>query len=85
MTIESQTRKEPVRPIEEFVMGNVRAAVYENHNEKGRWFNVSIFRAYKNDDGWKKTFSFYVADLPCVTAVAEKASRFVESQKRQAA
>lgn len=81
------------RPVYEVRAGSVLASVWENKSEKGRHYNVTLTRLYKDGDSWKSSTSFGSWDLVDVARVAvvaemwvnEKLSAGSEERKRSAA
>lgn len=70
------------RPVHEFKLGRIRASIWTNDvTGRGRWFNVTITRLYREGDEWKSTTSFGRDDLPLVAKAAEMAYAWVWSQK----
>ena len=66
------------KPIEEFRIGAVKAAIWKNETDKGPRYNVTFSRIYKNGDGnWRSTSSFGRDDLLLVAKVADKAHTFI--------
>ncbi len=58
------------KPAHEIRIGNIRAAIWANGKEPDQtWFNVTVTRSYKDDDGWKDSTTFRRDDLP-VAAMA---------------
>jgi hypothetical protein len=52
------------RPVFEARYGRLRASVWRQESEKGPWFNVTLSRSYKDDDGnWQNSSSFGTRDL----------------------
>ena len=41
------------RPVHEFRMGRIRAAIWANETQNGTRHNVTISRIYKDGDAWK--------------------------------
>ena len=66
------------KPVNEFKVGRVRAAVWANESENGVWFSVSFSRLYKDKDGnWKDSTSFSRDDLPLLMKAADQAHTFL--------
>ena len=57
-----------------FKVGRVRAAVWTNESDKGRWHSVSFSRLYKDKDGnWQDATRFSREDLPLLIKAADQA------------
>jgi hypothetical protein len=70
------SNKKKEKPIKQFRAGYISAAVWERQSNGTTFYNVSIVRSFKGRDGWKRTSTFDVADLPTVQALAEEAFRY---------
>lgn len=58
------------QPVEKFTCSSITASIWKNEGEKGAFYNVTITRAYKGQDGtWKHSDSFSLNDLEAVTVV----------------
>ena len=65
------------KPIKQFRVGYISAAVWERENNGKTFYNVSIGRSFKARNGqWKRTSTFDVADLPVAQALTEEAFRY---------
>ena len=51
------------QPIKTLRAGRIQTAVWENHSEKGPFYNVTVSRSYKEGDTWKSSESFGRDDL----------------------
>ena len=66
------------RPVHEFRIGAVKAAIWKNETDNGPRYNTTFSRIYKNGDGkWKSTSSFGRDDLLLVAKVADQAHTFI--------
>ena len=54
------------RPVHEIRLGRIRAAIWENENERGTMHRVSVSKSYRAGEEWKETSSFFRDDLPFV-------------------
>ena len=63
----------PTRPVQQFRVGSIKAAIWENQTESGTRHQATFSRGYKTDDGWKDTTSFGLSDLPILEKVANMA------------
>src|SRR5262249_46027051 len=69
------------KPIREFRLGSVRAAVWQNALESGRlMYSVSFSRLYKEDGAWRDSASFGRSELPLVARVAGMALDWIYAQ-----
>jgi hypothetical protein len=51
------------QPIKTLRAGRIQAAIWENHSDKGSFYNVTVSRSYKDGDTWKSSDSFGRDDL----------------------
>ena len=59
----------------------IRAKLWKNSNKKGEWFNVTITRTYKDDEGaFQDSDSFSRDDLLQVAYAAQKAFDHILNQ-----
>jgi hypothetical protein len=71
---ERRDEKSGNKPVHEFRLGRIRAAIWLNDTESGPRYNVQISRLYKDKaDKWKDSTSFGREDLPLVAKVADLA------------
>jgi hypothetical protein len=80
--------QEKQRPVKEFRIRGVRAAVWERQVQKdGRTFthhSVRIYKSYRDQQGqWHETDFYGPNDLPAVRLVAERAFEFVALKESQ--
>ncbi len=69
------------KPAHEIRLGRIRAAIWANQNGSDDvWFNVTVTRLYKDEDGWKDSSSFRRDDLPVVAKVSDMAYAWIWSQ-----
>jgi hypothetical protein len=55
----AKKQSEKVRPIEEIRIGSIKAALWKNEAEGKTWFNVTLSRLYRTDEGeWKSAANF---------------------------
>jgi phenylalanyl-tRNA synthetase alpha subunit len=73
-------KQSKVRPVEEVRFGNIKSAIWRNESQNGPWFNVTLQRLYRNEDGeWTSTTSFGRDDLLLLAKVVNFAhSRVLE-------
>ena len=80
---EKQEKSKQSKPVQEFRIGFVKAAVWKHHNPEsgGRFFNVTFCRLYKKDGAqWASTESFGRDDLLAVSKVADQAHSWICAQ-----
>lgn len=63
----------PTRPVQQFRVGTIKAAVWANETDNGLRHAATFTRGYRTDDGWKDTQSFGLQDLPILEKVASLA------------
>ena len=68
------------RPVYEVRAGSVLASVWANSTTKGRRYNVTLTRLYKDGDAWKSSTSFGSTDLVDVARVAVVAEMWVNEK-----
>lgn len=68
------------RPVHEFRLGRIRAAIWENETPNGTRHNVTVSRLYKDGDDWKDSTSFGRDDLPLVGKVLDQAHTWIFAQ-----
>jgi hypothetical protein len=84
------TEDKKQKPVKEFRMGAIKAAVWKREHEGKTFYNVSISRSFKvepdgpNDDGWRENNSFDFAELETVKLVAELGAKFIKNQLLEA-
>ena len=73
------------RPVHEFRMGRIRAAVWANQTENGVRHNVTFSRLYKDDQSnqWKDSQSFGRDDLPLLAKIVDRAHTWIFDQAAQ--
>ena len=71
--------EEPRRPIQEFRLGRIKAAVWANDTQLGTRHSVTITRLFKPDgeSGWRTSTAFNRDDLPLVAKVADLAHTYI--------
>ena len=63
----------------------IRAKLWNNRNRNGTWYNVTITRTYKDDDGdFHDSDSFSRDDMLHVAYVAQKAFDYIINQNDEA-
>ena len=61
------------KPIDEVLIGRVKATIWQNGTEDAPRYNVTFSRLYKDGDKWQKTQSFGRNDLLSLAKVADLA------------
>ena len=69
---------QPERPVIQFRLGLVKAAVWQNRSSNGVRHNVTVCRLYKDDSGnWRDSNSFGRDDLPLLIKVLDEAHTWI--------
>lgn len=71
------TTKAKARPVHEFRMGRIKAAIWENETQNGTRHNVTVSRIYKDGNTWKDSTSFGRDDLPLLIKVLDQAHDWI--------
>ena len=75
------TKEKNKKPVVIKVGRGIRAKLWRNKNNNGAWFNVTITRVYKDDDGdFQDSDSFTRDDLLQVAFVAQQAFDYIVNQ-----
>lgn len=76
---ETHPTEEPRRPIQEFRLGRIKAAVWANETQLGTRHSVTIVRLFKvdGDSTWRTSTAFNRDDLPLVAKVADLAHTYI--------
>ena len=73
----------PQKPVAEVRIGAVKASIWQNETDRGRWHSVNFSRLYKDGDDWKNSSSFGRDDLLLLAKVADQAhTRILALQKQ---
>jgi len=73
------------KPVHEFRLGRIRAAVWENDSASGPFHTVTLSRLYKDDAGkWADSASFDRDDLPLVAKLADQSHTWIYEQRSAA-
>jgi hypothetical protein len=63
------------KPIQDFRLGRVRAAIWQNATDKGMRYSVTFSKLYLDkENNWKDTTSFGKQDLLLLAEVARQAA-----------
>jgi hypothetical protein len=74
------------RPVTEFTLNFVSAAVWENQNGGKTRFKVTVTKSYRDAEGWKRTNSLDPSDIPYAIKVLDQAHTWeAEERHRRAA
>ena len=65
------------KPAHEVRLGKIRAAIWANGSQDEVWFNVTVTRLYKDEEGWKDSSAFRRDDLPIVSKVMDMAFAWI--------
>jgi len=68
------------RPVHQFRIGRIRAAIWANATEHGVWHNVTFERCYKDGEDWKSSDSFGRDDLLTLAKLADLAHTWIVFQ-----
>lgn len=67
-------------------MGRVTCSIWPQQDAEGRvWYSATLSRIYKDDNGWKRSYSFGKNDLPLVARLAALAMDWIYFQSQQPA
>ena len=81
---EDQEQPNHPRPLWSIKIGGVEAAIWPKRSEKGSP-SVTIHKSYTDSEGGlQNTQSFFLEDLPSVTAVSQLATAELAKMKQQA-
>lgn len=79
-----QNDKPKVKPVKEFRIGRIKAAIWANETDGGIRHNVTFSRLYKLDGGeWQDSMSFGRDDLPLLAKVADRVHSWIYEQTSQ--
>ena len=73
------------KPVKQFRMGLVVAAVFDQESKNGTLYNVSLSRLYKQDDSdpeWQRSTSFGRDDMPLVMEVSRQAWTWIHETQQ---
>ena len=65
----AQRDQQAKKPAHEIRRGAVKALIWENDGENGRFYRFTLARLYKEGDTWKSTTSFGAQDIPKLSTV----------------
>ena len=68
------------KPVQEFRVGLVKAAIWEKKTEKGSFHSVTLSRLYKGENGWKQSHSFSDRELDSIVEVIGQAKAWIGEQ-----
>ena len=72
------TQEHKSKPVTTLRCSSIKASIWKNEGTKGPFYNVTVARSYKAQDGvWKNSESFGLADLDALVAVAQQAKLWV--------
>jgi hypothetical protein len=70
------------KPVHEVRIGTIKAAVWKNETDNGRYYSTSLQRSYKDGNEWKHTDYFGRDDLLVVAKVADLAHTWICEQNQ---
>jgi hypothetical protein len=76
-------QNERMKPAHEIRLGRIKAAIWENEGQNGKFFSVTIIRSYKDGTIWKDATSFSRDDLPLVAKVADRVHSWIYDEIQQ--
>ncbi len=72
------TQEHKPKPVTTLRCSRIKASIWKNEGMNGPFYNVTVARSYKGQDGvWKNSDSFGLADLDALVAVAQQAKLWV--------
>ena len=81
MPKQKENEKQKVKPVREFRIGRIKAAIWANETDGGIRHNVTFSRLYKLDGGeWQDSTSFGRDDLPLLIKVADRVHSWIFEQ-----
>lgn len=79
-----QSASQANRPVEEILLGGVKAAIWRNETESGVRYNVTFERIYRDGKEWRSTNSFGRDDLLLLAKAADQAHTWIIEADREA-
>lgn len=72
-------------PIETKRAGSVKAAIWENQNDKNQTYHIVVIsRSYRDGEGdWKETSQLFTEHLPLARLVSDQAYAFIHERMEQ--
>lgn len=71
------------KPVQTINYGAVRAAIWQNDTAKGRFYDISFERLYRNDKTWEISRDFRARDLLLLAKVAMDAHTWAYTQMQK--
>lgn len=65
----AQSAEQAKKPAHEIRRGAIKALIWANDSENGRFYRFTVARLYKEGDTWKSTTSFGLQDIPKLSTV----------------
>ena len=65
------------QPVKTLRGGRIQVAIWENHSDKGPFYNATVSRSYKEGDSWKSSDSFGRDDLLVLAQLLGAAYTFI--------
>ncbi|MGE3310700.1 MAG: hypothetical protein AB7O66_12080 [Limisphaerales bacterium] len=69
------------KPVYEVRTGLIRAAIWEARGENGPFFNVTVGRLFKAQEGWRQSSSFGRDDIQRLHAVLSQAHDWIRNRE----
>ncbi|MEO1151472.1 MAG: hypothetical protein AAFW83_10870 [Pseudomonadota bacterium] len=70
-TLENQDLETKDKPVECLDAGNIRASIWENEGQNGKYHSVTFSKSYQDKDGnWQRTGSFNKNDVLKLSHIA---------------
>ncbi|CUQ67975.1 hypothetical protein [Candidatus Nitrospira inopinata] len=72
------------KPVTTLRCSGIKASIWKNEGMNGPFYNVTVTRSYKGQDGvWKNSESFGLADLEALLVVAQQAKLWVTERSER--
>ena len=68
------------KPVEVIRDGSLAASVWERDGSKGRYFEFTLSRSYKTDDGFAYSGTFHERDAEALMRVVERAAASIRER-----
>ncbi len=66
---EQENERAQGKPAHEIRRGAIKALIWANDSENGRFYRFTLARLYKDGDNWKSSSSFGAQDIPKLSGV----------------
>ena len=71
------------KPAVTFTDGNLQATAWKRTSDKGTFYQVTLNRRYRDDDGWHDSSSYSGSELLRIARLAERAYDYTLELRRQ--